>query len=166
MSMSDPSPRSSPAELVAELRRTAGELAALLAELPAGRLELPPAGAADDGGWSAAEVVAHLAQFEVLAGARIRMVLTLDRPPLAAFDQTEFNRRFADLLTLDSALALFDLNRSVNCDLLARLEPADWERIGVHPVRGEESLAKTAAMLARHDRDHLEQMRRAAAPAS
>src|SRR2546423_1898298 len=156
--MSDPSPRSSLAELVAELRRTPGELATLLGELPEDRL----GGAPGAGGWSAAEVVAHLAHFEVLAGARIRMVLTLDRPPLAAFDQEEFNRRFADLLPLDAAMALFDLNRGVNADLLARLEAADWERPGLHPVRGEESLAQTVAMLARHDREHLAQMRAAA----
>src|SRR6266545_2525974 len=157
--MSDPSPPSSPPELIAELRRTAGELSALLAELPDERLAARPG----DGGWSAAGVVAHLAQFEVLAGARIRMVLTLERPPLASMDQEEFNRRFGDLLPLDAALALFELNRGVNCDLLARLEPADWDRPGLHPVRGEESLAKTVAMLARHDRDHLQQFRAAAA---
>jgi hypothetical protein len=32
-------------------------------------------------------------------------MLTLDRPPLAVFDQEEFNRRLADLLRLDAALA-------------------------------------------------------------
>ena len=158
MSMSEPSPPSSPAELVAGLRRTAGELSALLGELPADRLAAGPGA----GGWSAASVMAHMAQFEVLAGARSRMVLTLDRPPLAAFDQEEFNRRFGDLLALDAALALFEINRRVNCDLLARLEPWDWERPGLHPVRGEESLAKTVAMLARHDREHLQQFREAA----
>jgi hypothetical protein len=158
MSMSDPSPPSSPAELVAELRRTTGQLASLLGELPEDRL----AGAPGASGWSAAEVVAHLAHFEVLAGARIRMVLTLERPPLAAFDQDDFNRRFADLLPLEAALALFDLNRGVNCDLLSRLEAADWDRVGLHHVRGEETLSKTVAMLARHDREHLEQMRAAA----
>ena len=68
--MSDPSPPSPPAELVAELRRTPGQLRSLSGGRPGGR-----------GGWSPAEVVAHLAHFEVLAGARIRMVLTLDRPP-------------------------------------------------------------------------------------
>ncbi len=156
--MSDPSHPSSPADLVAELRRTPGELSALLGELPDDRLVGRPGA----GGWSAAEVVAHLAHFEVLAGARIRMVLTLERPPLASFDQEEFSRRFADLLTLEAALALFDLNRGVSCDLLSRLHAADWERIGLHPVRGEETLARTMAMLARHDRDHLEQMRAAA----
>ncbi|HEY8643700.1 MAG TPA: DinB family protein [Candidatus Dormibacteraeota bacterium] len=151
--MSDPSPPSPPAELVAELRRTPGQLRSLSGGRPGGR-----------GGWSPAEVVAHLAHFEVLAGARIRMVLTLDRPPLAAFDQEEFNRRFADLLPLEAALELFALNRRVNCDLLDRLESADWERAGLHPVRGEETLGKTVAMLARHDREHLEQMRAAARP--
>ena len=156
--MSDPSPRSSPADILAELRRTPGELAALLGELPEDRMAKAPGA----GGWSAAEVVAHLAHFEVLAGARIRMVLTLERPPLAAFDQEEFSRRFADLLTLEAALALFDLNRGVNCDILSRLAAADWERVGLHPARGEETLAKSMAMLARHDRDHLEQMRAAA----
>lgn len=159
MSMSGPNPPSSPPDLVAELRRTPGELSALVGELPEDRLGGTPGA----GGWSAAEVAAHLAHFEVLAGARIRMVLTLDRPPLATFGQEEFNRRFASLLSLDAALALFDLNRGVNCDLLSRLQAADWERIGLHPARGEETLAKTVAMLARHDREHLEQMRAAAA---
>jgi DinB superfamily len=155
--MSDARPPFAPADLVASLRRIAGELASLVAELPAG--EVTPSPGAD---WSAAEVVAHLAQFEVLAGARIRMVLTLDRPPLATFDQEEFNRRFADLLSLDAALALFQVNRGVNCDLLDRLVAADWGRLGVHPVRGDETLARSMEMLIRHDCEHLDQLRRAA----
>ena len=138
--------------MVAELRRTPAELAELSARL---------GGAAGGEGWSAAEVLAHLAHFEVLAGARIRMVLTLDRPPLAAFEQEEFNRRFGDALDPAAALELFAINRRANCDLLERLEPADWDRIGLHVVRGEEPLAKTVAMLLRHDHDHLEQFRAA-----
>jgi len=160
--MSDSRPLSPPADLVASLRRTSSDLASLVAELPAG--EVTPSRPGDD--WSAAEVVAHLAHFEVLAGARIRMVLTLDRPPLAAFEQEEFNRRFADLLRLDVALTLFQVNRGANCDLLGRLVAADWERIGVHPVRGEETLARSMAMLVRHDREHLDQLRGAAATTS
>lgn len=111
--------------------------------------------------WSATEVLAHLAHFEVLVGARIRMVLTLDRPPLAGFDQEEANRRFGDALSPDLALALFAANRAANCELLGRMEPADWDRLGIHPIRGEEPLSKTVAMLLRHDRDHLEQFRAA-----
>ncbi|HEX6349944.1 MAG TPA: DinB family protein [Candidatus Dormibacteraeota bacterium] len=148
--MSDPSPRSSPAELIAGLRRTPAELVELTERMGA-------SGTAE--GWSPAEVLAHLAHFEVLAGARVRMVLTLERPPLAAFDQEDFNRRFADALPAAEALELFAVNRRATCDLLERLEPADWERPGLHPTRGEEPLAKTVAMLLRHDRDHLEQFR-------
>ena len=106
-------------------------------------------------------MLAHLAHFEVLAGARVRMVLTLEKPPLAAFDQEDFNRRFADALPAADALELFAVNRRATCELLERLEPADWERPGLHPTRGEEPLARTVAMLLRHDRDHLEQFRSA-----
>jgi hypothetical protein len=152
----------SPADLVADLGRTAGELASMVAGLAAG--QVTPSGGDEE--WSAAEVIAHLAHFEVLAGARIRMVLTLDRPPLAAFDQEEFNRRFADTLLPDAASTLFAVNRDANLELLARLAPADWERIGIHPVRGKETLARTMSMLLRHDRDHLDQVRRTIDPPS
>jgi len=139
-------------EVVEGLRESARELAGLTSRLGTAH----PAE-----GWSAAEVLGHLAHFEVLAGARIRMVLTKDKPQLAAFDQEEFNRRFGDLLSPAAALALFEVNRAANCELLSRLEPGDWERWGVHPMRGEETLATTVAMLLRHDREHLEQLRAA-----
>ena len=89
------------------------------------------------------------------------MVLTLDRPPLAGFDQEEANRRFGNALSPELALALFAANRAANCELLSRMEPADWDRPGIHPTRGEEPLSKTVAMLVRHDRAHLEQFRAA-----
>lgn len=155
--MSD-APRRSPEELVSALRETQEGLPQLVRALPGERLAAGPA----DGGWSAREVLAHLADFELMAGVRLRAVVTLDRPALATYDQEACTARFGALESVEEALERWLVNRRANLRLLAALGPADWQRTGVHHERGEEPLARTVAMLLRHDRAHLEQMRGAA----
>jgi uncharacterized damage-inducible protein DinB len=155
--MSDAGHRSAE-ELVAAVRETQDQLPQLVRALPPERLAASPA----DGGWSAREVLAHLADFELIAGVRLRTVVTLDRPALATYDQEACTARFGGLESVDEALERWLVNRRANVRLLAALEPADWQRTGMHHERGEEPLAKTVAMLLRHDRAHLDQMREAA----
>jgi uncharacterized damage-inducible protein DinB len=155
--MSDAGHRS-PEQLVSGLRETHDDLPQLVGALPSERLAATPA----DGGWSAREVLAHLADFELIAGVRLRTVLTLDRPGLATYDQEACTARFGALETVDEALERWQVNRRANVRLLEALQPDDWQRTGLHHERGEEPLAKTVAMLLRHDRAHLEQMREAA----
>jgi hypothetical protein len=56
------------------------------------------------------------------------------------------------------------VNRLGTLRVLEALAPADWERVGVHPVRGDETLRRTMEFLVRHDRGHLAQLREAAGP--
>ena len=144
-------------ELVAALRFAGEELRALVESLPADRLERPEAD-----GWTARQVLAHLADFELIAAVRVRMVLTQDRPALANYDQDGFTERFGRLEPAAEALERFEVNRLATTRVLESLGGADWERPGLHPVRGEETLRQTVEKVAEHDRGHLEQLRQAA----
>ena len=111
------------------------------------------------GKWSIREIVAHLADSEVVLGARYRFIAAMDRPPLPGFDQDAFvanlgvNRATAADLLDDFAMA-----RAVNIGLLERVGDAAWDRVGVHAERGEESLGRLVTMYAGHDRIHLMQV--------
>jgi uncharacterized damage-inducible protein DinB len=144
------------AELLDSLRAHLEELTGLL-RLPEDRL-----GRRQAEGWTARQVLAHLADFELIAAARVRVVLSLDRPLLPAYGQEDFTDRFGALETPAEALERFAVNRRATVRVLEAIGPEDWERVGVHPHRGEESLRRTVEQLARHDRVHLEQLRAAA----
>ncbi|HKF75054.1 MAG TPA: DinB family protein [Candidatus Dormibacteraeota bacterium] len=146
-------------DVVAELRADLEELAEVVRRLPAEQLELRPA---EPQGWTARQVLAHLADFELMAAVRVRTVLSVDRPALASYGQEEFTDRFSALETAEEALERFEVNRRATLRVVAALAPADLERVGVHPQRGEEPLRRTLEMLARHDRAHLDQLVRAA----
>jgi hypothetical protein len=146
-------------DVVVELRAHVDELTELVLRLRAAQLELGPA---EPGAWTARQVLAHLADFELIAAVRVRTVLSVDRPALASYGQEEFTDRFSALETAEDALERFTVNRIATLRVLEALGPADLERVGVHPQRGEESLRRTLEMLARHDRAHLEQLASAA----
>jgi hypothetical protein len=111
------------------------------------------------GKWSIREIIAHLADNEVVLGSRYRFVAAMDRPLLPGYDQDAFVANLgvgkaaaADLVD-DFAMA-----RAVNIGLLERLGNAAWDRVGVHAERGEESLGDLVTMYAGHDRIHLSQI--------
>lgn len=145
--------------VVTSLREGVDELARLVRSLPGERLEAARP-AAD--GWSAREVLAHLADFELMAAVRVRTVLSRVRPALASYGQEEFTDRFSALESPEEALERIAVVRRATLRVLESLAPEEWERTGVHPERGEETLRRTMEMLIRHDRGHLEQLRRAA----
>src|ERR1700716_2710664 len=87
------------ADGVTELREGLDELTGLVHSLPAEELERD----APDG-WNARQVLAHLADFELVAAVRVRAVLSDGRPPLATYGQEEFTGRFSRLETPDEAL--------------------------------------------------------------
>ena len=149
---------SSAVDLFAALQADLQELTDAVRGLPAERLERGPG----PGGWTARQVLAHLADFELMAAVRVRTVLSMDRPALASYGQEDFTDRFSALESAEQALERFTVNRQSTLRVIAALDAEDLERVGVHPERGEESLSRTLELLARHDRAHLEQLARAA----
>jgi uncharacterized damage-inducible protein DinB len=113
------------------------------------------------GKWSVVEVIAHLADSELVMGYRTRMVLAHDAPELQAYDQALWatrlgyaSEKIADVLEDLRAL------RARNLRLWGRLTPDELSRYGIHRERGRESILYMLQLVAGHDLHHLGQMRR------
>jgi hypothetical protein len=114
--------------------------------------------------WSAAMVLGHLADAEVVYGFRIKMILTEDRPLLVPYDENSWVERISRLdEDVKDVLARWRLLREHHIRVLESLDESEWRRAGVHSQRGEVSIRQLASRMAEHDRGHLDQLRRALA---
>ena len=111
------------------------------------------------GRWSAGEVLAHLADCEVVAGWRVRSILASDGVLLQPFDQDAWARAFRyEDVDEGEALATFTAARASLLSLLARVEPARLEHHGMHAERGKETVRHLIKLYAGHDLNHLKQI--------
>jgi hypothetical protein len=144
---------------VAALRCSLDEVSSLAETTPAAQLEKSPAA----GEWSAWEVLNHLSDSDLMAGTRVRMIVTSDRPTLVGYDQDAFTARFGGLdPDVTTTLQRWRALRLANLRIFESLTPAEWDRVGMHSERGDESARLTVELMAGHDRVHLAQFRRAA----
>jgi hypothetical protein len=139
------------------LRESLEEVTRLVAGASAGQLERSPG----PGEWSPSQVLNHLADSDMVSGARVRMIVTQDRPALVGYDQDAWTDRFGGLdadptETVERWRAL----RRANVRMFESLSEAEWKRVGVHSERGEESARLVVQLMAGHDRVHLDQFRR------
>jgi hypothetical protein len=112
--------------------------------------------------WSPREVLNHLADSDLVFTTRVRMMVTQDRPVLVGYDQEAWTERFGGLdPTPEHTLARWQVLRAANVRMLESLTDAEFERVGLHSERGEESVRLHVRLLAGHDRVHLDQFRRA-----
>jgi hypothetical protein len=112
-----------------------------------------------EGKWSIKEVIAHLADGEVILGARIRFVAAMERPQILGYDQDAFVDRLGiERVKTSELFEAFAAVRSANVCLMQRLADDAWSRIGLHTERGEESIATMIVMYAGHDRIHEDQI--------
>jgi DinB superfamily len=113
------------------------------------------------GKWSIAQILQHLADSELVWGWRLRVILSQDRPSITGYDQD----RWAERLRYDEAEPLdaveqFTVLRRANLRVIERASPEDFERVGLHSERGEETLAHLCRLYAGHDLMHLNQIGR------
>jgi DinB superfamily len=136
-------------------RSTPAKLAKLIRGLGRKKLARRPAPER----WSIAEILAHLADGELVVGCRIRQIFGRNAVPIHAFDQdvwaTTFKYRSRDA---KASLETFRVLRESNLALLKAVPKKLWENYGVHEERGPESVAHILRMLAGHDLNHLRQV--------
>lgn len=114
--------------------------------------------------WSALMIIGHLADAELVYALRVKQVLVDDRPHFMPYDEGVWVERFARLEEdLKDTVARWRLTREHTVRLLESLEDAEWRRTGVHSTRGELSMRQLVTLMADHDRQHLDQLRRAVA---
>jgi hypothetical protein len=111
--------------------------------------------------WSVTEILAHLADVEIVQGVRLRLILESSGVPIQGFNQ-EVWARYSDYAKHDAALSFeaYKVNRERTVRLLKSLPRGMWENYGMHSERGKETVTRVTEMMAGHDINHLDQIRR------
>lgn len=115
--------------------------------------------------WSVSEIIAHLADGEIVGGFRVRFILGSPGSPVVAYDQDKWvTSGHYDKRDPHKSVELFRVLREANLALLESLEPDDWKQYGMHSERGKESIEHIVRMFAGHDVNHLQQIEKILAP--
>jgi hypothetical protein len=142
--------------LLERLRRGAELVAVSLTGAAGSELDFKPG----PGTWSIRQIVAHLADAEMVAGMRLRRIIAEDTPKLEAYDQDAWanNLDYARRKPSQS-LETFRRIRAENYELLKDLPEAAFERVGLHTERGLLTLKQLTQLIAEHAESHAAQLR-------
>lgn len=138
-------------DVIATIEQFPARLRAAVAGITEAELDRPYR----EGGWTARQVVHHLADSHINSYTRFRLGLTEDRPTIRPYDE----KKWAELQDaahgpIDPSLALIDALHARWAALMKSMAPEDFERVLVHPERGEMTLDRTARIYAWHCAHH------------
>jgi len=111
------------------------------------------------GKWSIRQIVAHLADAEVVMAHRFRQVIAEKNPTIVAFDQDawaqnlDYSRRKPK-----QSLETFRRVRAENYELLKELPESAYARAGNHTERGPVTLLQIVEGAAQHAESHARQL--------
>ena len=138
-------------------RTTAKKIERLIKGVPAKKLMTRP----EPTKWSVAEIIAHLADTELVGGFRVRLILGENGVAIQAFDQDVWAEKF-EYRKRDpkKSLASFRALRENNLALSESIPKSMWDNYGMHSERGKETITRVVHMFAGHDLNHLGQIER------
>lgn len=115
-------------------------------------------------GWSARQVIHHVADSEAQSYARLRRLLAEPDPLIQGYDEAAWAAAPAlgyETLPVEHAIAVTAAVREASLDLVRRLGPADLDRAGRHSEAGAYSVRTWLELYAAHPSDHAAQLERA-----
>jgi DinB superfamily len=116
--------------------------------------------------WSVAEILAHLADVEIVIGWRMRSILGAPGTTIQAYDQDAWvTAGHYEKRDPRKSLEQHRVLREMNLALLKSLSAEQWKHYGQHSERGQESIERIVRMLAGHDLNHIQQIERILNPA-
>jgi hypothetical protein len=143
--------------LVERYRAGYDEVAAALRGATDEELDRRPA----PGKWTSREIVHHLADSEMTSAIRLRRLIAEDAPMIQGYDQEQFARVLFYDRPIAASLAAFQAARASTVEILERLTPEQWARVGTHSESGAYSVDRWLEIYADHAHDHADQIRRA-----
>jgi hypothetical protein len=155
------------ADLITRLDAAEARLAAHAARpLPGGQTEPSPGG---EETWTAAQVWGHLSEFPAYWTAAAHRVLAAPADTPASFGRTTTDPSRVTPITGAAGTPVEELFARCSAGIsearafIATLSGGDWDRVGVHVVRGEVPVSGIMeSMLARHLEEHADQLDRLA----
>ena len=114
--------------------------------------------------WCALEIMAHLADIELVYGFRMRQIYVQPGSTLAPIDQEAWARSLHYLeQSVPELLERYRVNRCANVHLLRKLTLEDLKKSAWHPEYNDDfSLADLLKFMRGHDLNHLAQIERLA----
>ena len=109
--------------------------------------------------WSAREVVHHLADSEMTAAVRLRLLLAVDNPRIEGYDQDNFARRLHYDRPMEASLDAFKSARRSTAELLDAMTEADWQREGTHSEHGRYTVGRWLEIYGEHAHKHADQIK-------
>lgn len=143
-------------DLLERLRRGAELVAVSITGAAGSEVDYVP----EPGKWSIRQIVAHLADSEIVATMRVRQLIAEENPRLEAWDQNAWatNLDYARRKPSQS-LETFRRIRGENYELLKDLPAAAFDRAGQHSQRGQITLRQLLQLIAEHAENHAAQLR-------
>jgi len=140
----------------AVLRSTPRVLRRIVRGAPGRALRSRPA----SGKWAVSEILAHLADTELVWSYRIRRILESRGAELQGMDQNRWCRNLGySSIPTSQSIATFEALREWDLALFERLPAGSPRAWGSHTQFGRLPISKIVRLLAGHDRNHLGQIR-------
>jgi hypothetical protein len=111
------------------------------------------------GKWTARQIVHHLADSEMTAAVRFRLLIAEDRPAIKGYDQDHFADRLHYERSHEASLELFRAARASTAELMGCLAEPDWLREGTHTEIGRFGVDTWLRIYAPHAHRHADQIR-------
>jgi len=109
------------------------------------------------GKWSAREIIAHLADCEIVFAYRLRQALAENQHVIQPFDQDIWAKSYAGY-DGQAALAVFSSVRQWNIAFIGTIPQESLNKKVTHPERGEMTIQTVIETMAGHDLNHLGQI--------
>jgi hypothetical protein len=117
---------------------------------------------AEPDAWCVRQIVAHLADSEMVGMFRMRRIIAEDNPTIEAYDERAWSEKLDyGKRKYSAALETFRRTRAENYDLLKDLPREAFDRTGVHSERGPLTLLDLLSTYAEHAEKHAQQIQRA-----
>ena len=145
-------------EKIEAIRALPLELTAAVENLNKKQLEAPYR----VGGWTARQIVHHIADSHMNGFIRMKLVLAEDCPMLKPYDQDEWASFIDYTCDIEPSLAIISGVHERMVKVLENVREEEWQRVGNHPEHGEITLDFLLDLYSGHGKNHVQQIMKCA----
>jgi len=115
-----------------------------------------------DQGWSARQVIHHVADSEAQSYARLRRLIAESGTQIQGYDEGAWGENetlgYSDL-PIENSLAVFKAVRASSLEILKRISTAQLDNAGIHSESGRYTVKDWIETYTKHPSEHAEQIR-------
>ena len=142
-------------EKIEAIRALPSELTTVLKGMSEHQLDTPHR----DGGWTARQIVHHIADSHMNAFIRMKLILAEDHPMMKPYDQDTWATMIDYTYDVTPSMAIISGVHGRMVNLFENVREDQWSRVGDHPEHGEITLDFLLDLYSGHGKNHLQQIK-------